>query len=205
MNEHYFSTTPTSERRNREVVAHLGGRDVTIATASGVFSPEHLDRGTSVLLDSLEQRGSVCELEPVLDLGCGWGPIALDAALREPDREVWAIDVNERSLDLTRENAARLGLSNVRVSLPEAVPAELSFGELRSNPPIRIGKQALHELLEQWLPRLMTNGRASLVVAKHLGAPSLERWLGERFTWANVSRVGRDLGFHVLEATRESA
>jgi 16S rRNA G1207 methylase RsmC len=174
-----------------------------VTTSAGVFSPEHLDRGTAVLLRALDDAGEGSG--PILDIGCGWGPIALDAALRAPEREVWAIDVNERSRELTLQNAARLGLANVRVAAPDEVPQELRFAEIRSNPPIRVGKDALHGILRQWLPRLAEGGAAHLVVAKHLGADSLQRWIGAEFPELDVDRAARDKGFHVIRAIRSAA
>jgi 16S rRNA G1207 methylase RsmC len=187
--QHYFSETPAGEYRAREIEVDLAGAPRTVTTSAGVFSPEHLDRGTAVLLRALDDAGEGSG--PILDIGCGWGPIALDAALRAPEREVWAIDVNERSRELTLQNAARLGLANVRVAAPDEVPQELRFAEIRSNPPIRVGKDALHGILRQWLPRLAEGGAAHLVVAKHLGADSLQRWIGAEFPELDVDRVIR--------------
>ncbi|MGJ0203819.1 methyltransferase [Leucobacter sp. gxy201] len=201
MNQHYFSESPAGDLRPREIEVELAGAPRAVVTAGGVFSPEQLDRGTAVLLSTLAKLDDEAE-GPVLDLGCGWGPIALSAALERPDREVWAVDVNERSRALTAENAARLGLENVRVAAPDEVPAGIVFGEIRSNPPIRVGKEALHGMLRLWLPRIAPGGFASLVVAKHLGADSLQRWIAAEFDDLAVDRVGRDKGFHVIEARR---
>lgn len=203
MSGHYFSESPDSELRPREITAVLGGAERTVRTAGGVFSPEQLDRGTAILLRALAAMPPSGRL---LDIGCGWGPIALDAALSAADAgndaEVWGIDVNERARDLAAENARHLGLDSVRIAAPEAVPAELRFDEIRSNPPIRVGKAALHEILSAWLPRLAPGGTAYLVVAKHLGADSLQRWIGETFPDLAVDRFARDKGFHVLRARR---
>ena len=92
-----------------------------------------------------------------LDLGCGWGPIAISLALHSPDATTWAVDVNERALDLMRGNATCLGLP-IRAALPDTVPDEVRFDLIWSNPPIRIGKAALHDLLRTWLPRLAPLG-----------------------------------------------
>ena len=236
MTQHYFSETPAGDYRLREIEAVLGGAPRNIVTAGGVFSPEQLDRGTAVLLRSLETVSPLTASEDavlssaeaatsaddstntavesaavlaerdsspaILDIGCGWGAIALDAALRAPDQVVWAIDVNERSRELTRTNAERLGLSNVRVAAPEEVPAGLRFSEIRSNPPIRVGKEVLHGILSTWLPRLLPGGIAYLVVAKHLGADSLQRWIDSEFDGFDVDRVARDKGFHIIRAER---
>lgn len=199
MTQHYFSEAPAGDFRPREIEAVLGGAPRSVLTAGGVFSPDHLDRGTEVLLRTVPGLDEAPE-GPVLDIGCGWGPIALDAALADPEREVWAVDVNARSRELTSENARRLGLDRVRVVAPEEVPADLEFAEIRSNPPIRVGKEVLHGILRLWLPRLRPGAAAYLVVAKHLGADSLQRWIAAEFPRLDVSRAGRDKGFHVIEA-----
>lgn len=203
--EHYFSEAPAGDYAPREIEARLAGTPRRVLTAGGVFSPEQLDRGTRVLLGLFERRGAEGGGEevgggPILDIGCGWGPIALDAALAHPAAEVWAIDVNERARQLAAANAERLGLANVRVAPPEGVPASLRFASIRSNPPIRVGKEALHGILRQWLPRLAPGGSAQLVVAKHLGADSLQRWIAAEFPELEVSRADREKGFHVIEA-----
>lgn len=205
MSEHYFSEAPSSDFTPREIEVTLAGAEHKLLTAGGVFSPEHLDRGTEILLRTLANRAANAHPAgalPVLDLGCGWGPIALSAALREPEREVWAVDVNTRSRELTALNAERLGLKNVRVGSPEDVPSDTVFGAIHSNPPIRVGKQVLHEMLQLWLPRLADGGEVLLVVAKHLGADSLQKWIAAEFNELEVSRIARDKGFHVIEAIK---
>lgn len=199
MNQHYFSESPAGDFTTREIDITLAGATRSVVTAGGVFSPEHIDRGTEILLRELPETAGD---GAILDIGCGWGPIALSAALNAPERAVWAIDVNERSRELTRRNAARLGLTNVHVAAPDDVPAELHFAEIHSNPPIRVGKDALHEILRQWLPRLDVDGIAHLVVAKHLGADSLQRWIAAEFPDFEVARVARDKGFHIIAAQR---
>lgn len=206
MNEHYFSSAPTGDFSPREIEVELAGAPRRLVTAGGVFSPEQLDRGTAILLKELGRARVDEDLDdadprlPMLDIGSGWGPIALGAALTHPDREVWAVEVNERARALCRMNAERLGLRNVQVAAPDEVPEELRFAEIRSNPPIRIGKEELHGILRTWLPRLSPGGAAFLVVAKHLGADSLQRWISQTFTELEVSRLARDKGFHVIEA-----
>ncbi len=203
VSEHYFTESPSSEAKTRELRLELAGREVTVETVSGTFSPTRLDLGTSVLLRHLPEPPA----GDVLDLGCGWGPLALHTALEARDAEVelrvWALDVNSRSLETTAVNARRLGLETVRTVTAEDIPAEVQFAAIRSNPPIRIGKEALHELLETWLPRLAPDGRADLVVSKNLGADSLQKWiagmLGDGF---EVVRTGSSKGFRVLTIHR---
>jgi 16S rRNA G1207 methylase RsmC len=181
------------------VRASVWGRDLTLTSGSGVFAQGRLDLGTSVLFRATEppERGRV-----LVDLGCGYGVIAAALALARPDAQVWAVDVNERALVLTGENAASLGVADrVHVARPADVPDDLVVDEIWSNPPIRIGKQALHELLSSWLGRLAPEGRAVMVVGRNLGADSLQRWLTEG-GWP-TSRLASAKGFRVLETRRE--
>ncbi len=158
-----------------------------------MFSHSALDPGTAVLLR--EAPLSVAAGD-VLDLGCGYGPIALALAERNPDATVWAVDVNSRALELTAANAARLGAGNVRARSPGEVPEETRFVAIYGNPPIRIGKSALHDLLVCWLARLQVGGVAHLVVARNLGADSLGRWLSAQ--GFGVRRVAAHRGYRVL-------
>lgn len=205
MSQHYFSEAPAGEWTPREIEVMLAGAPRQVSTAGGVFSPEHLDQGTAVLLRWLDDQAAgevTSDIGPILDLGCGWGPIALAAALRHPETAVWAVDVNARARELAELNARALGLGNIRVASPEEVPEDLRFAAIHSNPPIRVGKAVLHEILRQWLPRLLPGGAAQLVVAKHLGAESLQRWIAAEFPEFEVRRAARDRGFHVIEAVR---
>jgi len=199
-NEHYFSASPESDARPRQITVTLAGRTLSLATASGVFSPERLDVGTRVLLQTVPAPAPSGAL---LDIGCGWGPIAITMALQSPDSQVWGVDVNERVLDLARANAATAGATNVLVGLPADVPDDLRFATIWSNPPIRVGKDELHAILRTWLPRLVPGGDAWLVVAKHLGGDSLQRWiadmLGGEFT---VARATTDKGYRVIRVHR---
>jgi 16S rRNA (guanine1207-N2)-methyltransferase len=197
---HYFSSVPSGPLRARRIRTFLAGRELEVTTGAGVFSPEHLDTGTRVLLDTVPAPPADGDL---LDLGCGWGPVALTLALSSPDATVWAVDVNERALELTRRNAAELGLTRVNAELPDAVPETVRFAAIWSNPPIRIGKAELHALLERWLPRLTPGGSAWLVVQKNLGADSLHRWLADEFAPEfTTARVATEKGFRVLRVDR---
>lgn len=191
--DHYFSATPAAPDERRSITVRLRGVRREVVTARGVFSTEHLDTGTRVLLDAAPPPPAEGEL---LDLGCGWGPLALALAHESPAATVWAVDVNERALDLTARNAQSAGLPGVRAALPSDVPPEARFDVIWSNPPIRVGKDALHELLRTWLPRLTPTGIAWLVVAKSLGADSLTRWLREE--GYDVARASSSAGFRVL-------
>src|SRR3954453_20226011 len=141
---HYFAPPPQPAGRRTVVPVRLAGRDVEVVTAAGVFSGDRVDLGPRGLLRGAPEPPASGDL---LDLGCGWGPIALALGLLSPAASVWAVDVNERALELTGENARRLGTGNVRPARPEDVPRDLGFDAIWSTPPIRIGKEALHQLL----------------------------------------------------------
>jgi len=199
---HYFDPSPETESRPSTVDLHLADLSLRLATDAGVFAAGAVDVGTRILL--AEDPAIRPTSRQLLDIGCGYGPIALTLARRAPDAHVWAIDVNERARQLCATNAVEAGLSNVTVLAPDDVPPELRFDEIWSNPPIRIGKAALHELLAMWLERLAAGGRARLVVQKHLGADSLATWL-ESQGWP-TTRVAARRAFRILEvATREQS
>ena len=200
--EHYFSEQPVGEFKTKTIFTSINGERVELFTAGSTFSPDHMDTGTAILLEHSENAPNSGHL---LDLGCGWGPIALSLAAARPEATVWAVDVNERALELTRMNAEKLGLSNIRTVLPAEVPNDIRFSGIWSNPPIRVGKAELHAILETWIPRLNPGGEAWLVVAKSLGAESLQKWLGERWPGAQVSTATIAKGFRVIAFVAASA
>jgi 16S rRNA (guanine1207-N2)-methyltransferase len=195
--EHYFSADPSVSFRRMPVTASVWGHELSLTSGSGVFAQGRVDVGTAVLF----RETSAPAGGRVLDLGCGYGLIGLAIAAAAPGATVTGVDVNERAVLLANENAAALGLADRYTAMtPPAVPADATYDELWSNPPIRIGKAALHELLLTWLPRLVPGGRAVLVVGKNLGADSLQRWLGEQ--GYPTRRIASAKGFRVLETRR---
>jgi 16S rRNA G1207 methylase RsmC len=194
--DHYFSTDPAVAQRRRQVEFRAAGRTFRLASASGVFSADRLDPGTAVLLrkaplPSPETSGAL------LDLGCGYGPIAAVLATVAPAAHVYAVDVNPRALELTRENAVALGVGDrVTVTTPEDVPDGVRFAQLWSNPPVRVGKDELHAVLTRWLPRLAPDGVAWLVVARNLGGDSLQAWLTDH-GWPAIRHASQK-GYRIL-------
>lgn len=194
MDDHYFSADPAVPFRRTPVRARVWGHELDLVSGSGVFAQGRLDIGTAVLFRETQPPA---DGGTFLDLGCGYGVIAAALAVTRPDADVWAVDVNERAVLLARENAAALGVHDrLHAVMPAEVPADVRFDEIWSNPPIRIGKEALHALLLTWLPRLAPGGRAVLVVGRNLGADSLQRWLTEQGHPAE--RVASAKGFRVL-------
>jgi len=191
---HYFDEEPSTPSRPRMVTLELPDMAMELVTDAGVFGAQRVDPGTRTLLMLAPDPPPAGE---ILDLGCGYGPIALAIARRAPGARIWAVDVNQRALELVCRNADRLGVSNVTACRPEEVPDELRFSAIYSNPPVRIGKQALHVMLIHWLQRLAPNASAFLVVHKHLGGDSLAEWL--RAQGFPTRRIGSRSGFRVLE------
>jgi 16S rRNA (guanine1207-N2)-methyltransferase len=198
---HYFSEQPTGPERRRQLSVSVWGHHLELTSAAGVFAADGLDRGTAVLL---RETAPPTGAPRVLDLGCGYGPIALAIAVACPGAIVDAVDVNDRALGLCRDNAAALAVADrVRVLRPDEVPAERSYDEIWSNPPIRIGKEALHGLLLGWLPRLAPGGVARLVMNKDLGADTLQRWLVDQ--GYPSARTATSKGFRVLAVSPQAS
>ncbi|HLU75992.1 MAG TPA: methyltransferase [Nonomuraea sp.] len=194
---HYFSERPEAERRPGQADLVLPDLHLRLETDSGVFSPDRVDLGTKILLETVPPPPQHGDL---LDLGCGYGPIALTMASRAPGATVWAVDVNRRAVELTARNARAARLDKVRSVHVDEVPDDVTFQAIWSNPAIRIGKAALHEMLTRWLSRLAPGGAAYLVVQKHLGSDSLQRWLGEQ-GW-RASREASRASYRVLRVER---
>ncbi|MFI7453194.1 class I SAM-dependent methyltransferase [Nonomuraea sp. NPDC049714] len=194
---HYFSEDPATASRPGSVDLVLPDLHLRLETDRGVFSPERVDLGTRVLLETVPPPPQHGDL---LDLGCGYGPIALTMATRAPEATVWAVDVNRRSVELTERNARAARLYKVRSVHVDEMPPDVTFKAIWSNPAIRIGKAALHDMLTRWLSRLTPDGVAHLVVQKHLGSDSLQRWLGEQ-GW-QASREASRAAYRILKVHR---
>ena len=197
--EHYFASTPSSAEKTTDFTIDSSRGPLSMRAGSGVFSQHGLDKGTAVLLDIMGRQNQTTRPPGtnVLDIGCGSGAISLTMAIQYADSTVYAIDINERARQLCAENASKNNLSNIQVAHPDDVDVNLRFSHIWSNPPIRIGKDALHELLLTWLHRLTDDGVAHLVVSKNLGADSLATWLTTN--GFATTRIGSSKGFRVLE------
>ncbi|QYH36443.1 class I SAM-dependent methyltransferase [Salinibacterium sp. M195] len=201
-NEHYFSSTPESDLKLRTIHATIAGVERELFTSNGIFSPAHIDTGTQVLLSNVPAPPPGGNL---LDLGCGWGPMALTLALESPHATVWAVDVNERALDLVRANAKKLSIPNINAVLPQDVPEDITFMSIWSNPPIRVGKAELHNIMKTWLPRLENDADAWLVVQKNLGSDSLHSWMQSEFPDNFVfTRASTNKGYRLLRAHKRA-
>jgi 16S rRNA (guanine1207-N2)-methyltransferase len=190
---HYFDPAPEAESKPRTLHLHAGDLAIDLQADRGVFGSRAIDLGTLTLLKEAPLPPSEGDL---LDLGSGYGPIAIALAHRSPATRVWAVDVNERALQLTRSNATANKTPNVLACLPDEVPLDVQFAAIYSNPPVRVGKIPLHDLLLRWLPRLAPGAAAYLVVQRNLGADSLAAWLGGQ--GYAVRRLKSKKGYRVL-------
>lgn len=196
---HYFEAQPAVASAPVDVEVRVGDETLSMTTDRGVFSYGRLDRGTALLLRDAPPPPASGDL---FDLGCGTGAIALSLAQRSPDARIHAVDVNTRALDLCAANARRNGLHNVQVAHPDEIDPLQGFDLIWSNPPVRIGKTALHNLLATWLTRLRPGGSAVLVMQRNLGADSLHRWLDGSLPGWPTTRLGSSKGYRLLQVVR---
>ena len=197
---HYFDDNPATPSRPGIVRLQLPDGEFRLHTDRGVFSADRVDTGTKSLLveTSPVLRGPTPLPDgDLVDLGAGYGPITVALAHRPPSRRIWAVEPNERARELCRANVdANCPDARVSIVAPEEVPPDLIAAAMFSNPPIRIGKPALHSMLLQWLGMLAPEGTAWLVVQRHLGSDSLARWIASN--GYVVERVASRKGYRIL-------
>src|SRR5256884_6236002 len=152
---HYFEARPATASRPRTVRLRLGALELALQADRGVFGSKGIDAGTMILPRGAPPPPLSGDL---LDLGSGYGPIALVLARRAPESHVWAVDVNERAIELTRANAATAHTPNVSAMPPEQVPDGLRFDAIHSNPPLRVAKAPTPGLMLTRVPRLSHDG-----------------------------------------------
>jgi len=197
---HYFNPRPAVASRPHSLKLKVGQMELALQADRGVFGARAIDLGTLTLLKEAPAPPASGE---VLDLGAGYGPIAVVLAKLSPGARVWAVDVNERALELTQANALTAEVENITACRPDDVPSGLRFDAIYSNPPVRIGKEPLRDLLGTWLDRLQPGGSAHLVVQRNLGSDSLVRWLEEE--GRQVERIKSKKGYRVITVTAPAA
>ncbi len=194
--QHYFSERPRAVHRRRTLRFLYRGRILTCVTDSGVFGSAGLDPGTALLIENM----TLGKRERVLDLGCGWGPIGLAAALGAPEGSVVMVDPNHRAVSLSRENLKMNGVRNAEVRQGSLyVPVgENRFDLIASNPPYHAGRALVEEALAGAPAHLSEGGRLLIVGKGNQGIRYYQRWLEGLF--ARIEVLSRGGGYRVLEA-----
>lgn len=200
MTEHYYTNQPNSKSEPQYFETTLIGSIFHFKTDSGVFSKGRIDYGSEVLINAVSEEDLI--EGNLLDLGCGYGPIGLSLAKQFSDRQVHMVDINERAVELAKENAWTNGIQNVSIypsSLFEKVE-EKDYSAVISNPPIRAGKKTVHSILEESYGYLKPGGSLFIVIQKKQGAPSAKKKMQEVF--GNVTRIALDKGYWVLKSEK---
>ncbi|MFB8378325.1 class I SAM-dependent methyltransferase [Paenibacillus taichungensis] len=198
MSNHYYSDKPQVAHDRRTTEAELRGWKLRLVTDAGVFSKNGIDYGSRVLIDAIELPAGA----HVLDVGCGYGPIGLTAAKLVPDGHVTMVDINERAVELSKENAKTNGITNVTV-MQSNLLAEVKkedFDAILTNPPIRAGKDTVHTIFEQAYGHLKIGGALWIVIQKKQGAPSAKAKLESLF--GRVEEVTKDKGYRIFKAVK---
>lgn len=198
MSDHYYSKKTDTAHNRQSHDLDIRGQRLKLMTDAGVFSKTGVDYGSRVLIQCLELKDN----DHVLDVGCGYGPIGLVAAKLAPKGRVVMIDVNERAVGLSVENARANGIENVEVlqsDLFEAVK-ERRFDVIVTNPPIRAGKAVVHRIFEEGYELLKDGGSMWIVIQKKQGAPSAFEKLESLYD--HVEEVTKDKGYRIFKAVK---
>ena len=198
MSDHYYSKKPTVQSEREQMNIFVRGTKLNLLTDRGVFSKKELDFGSRLLIETFEYPDV---LGPLLDVGCGYGPVGLTLALGDASREVHMVDVNERALELSKENAKRNQVTNVSIYESFALDAvDCQFASVITNPPIRAGKQTIFKIYEQAFNQLMSGGTLWVVIQKKQGAPSTQKKMQELF--GNVETVAKERGYSIFRSQK---
>ena len=196
MSKMYYAENPDAAHDIHELRVDLLGEKMTFLTDAGVFSKKMVDFGSQLLLKCLE----VNQGETVLDVGCGYGPLGLSLA-KAYGVQATMVDINNRALDLARQNAER---NKVEVTIFQSniyEQVEGKFDHVISNPPIRAGKQVVHEIIEKSKDFLKTGSDLTIVIQKKQGAPSAKSKMEDVF--GNCEVVKKDKGYYILRSVKE--
>jgi 16S rRNA (guanine1207-N2)-methyltransferase len=199
LSEHYYSRTQKVESEPKYWDFTLRNMLFRFKTDNGVFSKKEVDFGSRLLIEAFV----LPNVEgPVLDVGCGYGPIGLSIAKNYPERIVHMIDVNVRAIELAMDNARQNAVDNVEIYESDTLinVKQSNFAAILTNPPIRAGKKTVHDIFEQSHERLVTHGELWVVIQKKQGAPSAIEKLKELFT--TVDTIDKSKGYFIIKAVK---
>ncbi|ANU14726.1 Ribosomal RNA small subunit methyltransferase C [Planococcus halocryophilus Or1] len=199
MSQHYYSKNPQTKSNPREWTDILRGEKFRFQTDAGVFSKSEVDFGSRLLIEAFQD--STID-GPVLDVGCGYGPIGMTVAKISPQKQVHMVDVNTRAIELAKTNVEKNDISNVQIYESDGLSAvEASgFSAILTNPPIRAGKETVFRFYEEAAKKLADGGSLWVVIQKKQGAASTQVKLEELF--GEVKVVDKKKGYFIFEARK---
>ncbi|KYG33946.1 class I SAM-dependent methyltransferase [Alkalihalobacillus trypoxylicola] len=199
MADHYYTNQPSVKSDRKQWSTVLKGHSLRFITDRGVFSKEEVDFGSRFLIDEISPPSIAGD---ILDVGCGYGPIGLTLAKEHQERSVVMVDVNERAIELAKENAAANHISNVSIYASESFDSikERGFALIVTNPPIRAGKTVVHDILIRSYDYLSEHGELWVVIQKKQGAPSAFEKLKEVFSEVSIEKKKK--GYYLLVAKK---
>ncbi|MCW6674319.1 methyltransferase [Aerococcaceae bacterium NML171108] len=202
MAEQYFTARPQSEQYSKEISSRLAGSDYVFETGNGVFSKNRMDYGSKVLVETFIQHAQVMPAHQVLELGSGYGPIAIILGHLFPEAHITGVEVNERAWELAQRNAIKNQVRNIIWELADATTwqSEKRYQFVLTNPPIRAGKTVIQAFVQQAYRYLDVKGELWVVIQKKQGAPSMEKFMDA--TFGNVTLVDKDKGYWILKSVK---
>ena len=192
----YFAENPDAEHDIHELKVQLLGQKMTFLTDAGVFSKKMIDYGSQALLKCLDFH----KQESVLDVGCGYGTLGL-TLVKAKEVKATLVDINQRALDLARQNAERNQVLATIFQSNLYQNVEGRFHHIISNPPIRAGKQVVHEVITGSYTHLLDGGDLTIVIQKKQGAPSAKAKMEDVF--GNCEILKKDKGYYILRSRKE--
>ena len=196
MTKMYFAENPDAEHDIHELKVQLLGQKMTFLTDAGVFSKKMIDYGSQALLKCLDFH----KQESVLDVGCGYGTLGL-TLVKAKEVEATLVDINQRALDLARQNAERNQVLATIFQSNIYQNVEGRFHHIISNPTIRAGKQVVHEVIAGSYAHLLEGGDLTIVIQKKQGAPSAKAKMEDVF--GNCEILKKDKGYYILRSRKE--
>lgn len=199
MTDYYYSKNPEVEHAEKNWTFELRGFNFKFMTDNGVFSKNTVDYGSRALLDAVDL--SETPAGPILDMGCGYGPIGMTLAKLAPERQIDMVDVNERALGLAQKNCDLNQIQNVAIfESAEYQNVTAQYAAILTNPPIRAGKAVVQNILKGAYDHLLPDGELDVVIQKKQGAPSAKQLMAD--TFGNVQIIHKDKGYYILQSIK---
>ncbi|WP_249029461.1 class I SAM-dependent methyltransferase [Tannockella kyphosi] len=197
--KHYYTDNTDLESKPTSFTFQYKDKEIKFTSDIGVFSKTMIDYGSRVLLDAFELKN---ENASILDVGCGYGTFGISLKVLYPQLTVTMVDVNDRALSLCQNNAID---NDVQATIFKSfIYQEVtnSYDYILTNPPIRAGKEVVHEILEKSINHLNEDGELWVVIQKKQGAPSAMKKMEEVF--GNCKIIKKDKGYNILCSKKSS-